>query len=286
MFYYTIHYWIYQKILLRPSVKCSPSFFSLFTTASLICCHSWQGLFSSSRFLLCFLVSSTECDLFLINRVYSFWEHYRSAYRSVYWAVSPCWQCAGHDITFRPGGWGVAQTCPSGCQAEAWWRSAGRSRWWNPNSASLPGPHSWATRPPRRPRMSCPRTRPPIRFLWGRLEGMVTGGNIWTLGSTLGTRLAQYSVSCHLLLGICIPTVNYCIPPAWLVASDIVGHVCDATHKLTVDAGRTAPLFSLDVYTNVSKYWEDRFYRNLFVRWHLFKQNGAKIRITSILLLL
>lgn len=47
----------------------------------------------------------------------------------------------------------------------------------------------------------------------GRSEGTVPGAETFRLWSLLGTSLAQYSVSCPLLPGICIPTVNFPPPP-------------------------------------------------------------------------
>lgn len=70
-------------------------------------------------------------------------------------------------ITCPPGELGVARTCPSGYRAAGWWRWARRSQWWSPDSASPPGPRSWATPPPHH-RRSCPKTRPRTRSLWER----------------------------------------------------------------------------------------------------------------------
>lgn len=72
-------------------------------------------------------------------------------------------------ITCPPVGLDVAQTCPSGYRVAVWWHSARRSRWWNPNSASPPGPHSWATPPPHHRRKYCPKTQSQNRSLWNQL---------------------------------------------------------------------------------------------------------------------
>lgn len=70
-----------------------------------------------------------------------------------------------YNITFQPVEWDVVQTYPSGYQAGGWWHWARRNRWWSPDSASLPGPHSWPTPQPSGQR-SYPKSRALCHFLW------------------------------------------------------------------------------------------------------------------------
>lgn len=70
-----------------------------------------------------------------------------------------------YNITFQPVEWDVVQTYPSGYQAGGWWHLARRNRWWSPDLASLPGPHSWPTPQPSGQR-SYPKMRALCHFLW------------------------------------------------------------------------------------------------------------------------